>query len=167
MLRDIRAALEAGAAGIVSGGLTADGRVDEALLAMLVQAGDGAEFTFHRAIDAVDDQLSALDTVIAGGVDRVLTSGGAARCSDGVHAIAALVARASTRVEIQAGGGVTVADIPSLVAVGVSGIHLSARRRVISTRVGPGGGEANHDVADESLIAEAAATIQTRSPGTA
>jgi len=164
IMRDIRAALDAGAAGIVSGGLTADGKVDEDLLAMLVDASAGAHFTFHRALDAVEDQLSALDSIIAGGVDRVLTSGGAARCSEGVEAIAALVARASTSLEIQAGGGVTISDIPALMAVGVRGIHLSARRKVVSGLVGPGGGEATHDAADESLIAEAVAAIQRRSP---
>lgn len=161
MLRDIEAALAAGATGIVSGGLTPDGRVDGLLLAALVDAtSGGGEFTFHRAIDAVDDQLGALDAIIAAGAGRVLTSGGAPRCSEGLAAIGALVDRAAGRVQIQAGGGVTCADIPALIGAGVSAVHLSARRRLVSTRVGPGGGESVHDVADEDLIAAAVAAVR-------
>ncbi|WP_258070156.1 copper homeostasis protein CutC [Clavibacter michiganensis] len=155
MLRDVRAALAAGAAGIVSGGLTDDGRVDADLVARLVDAAGGAVVTFHRAIDAVDDRLLALDALLAAGVGRVLTSGGAARAGDGLPALAALVARADGRIEIQAGGGVTVDAIPELVAAGVDAVHLSARRRVAATRVGPGGGEAAHDVTDGDLVAAA------------
>lgn len=158
MLRDVRAALAAGAAGVVSGGLTEDGRVDADLLARLVDATGDAVFTFHRAIDAVDavdDRIAALDALVAAGVHRVLTSGGAARAGDGVAALAELVARADGRLEIQAGGGVTVDAIPALVRAGVDAIHLSARRRVAATRVGPGGGEAAHDVADGGLVAAA------------
>ncbi|RII89202.1 copper homeostasis protein CutC, partial [Clavibacter californiensis] len=74
MLRDVRAALGAGAAGIVSGGLTEDGRVDADLLARLVDAAGDAVFTFHRAIDAVDDRPAGLDALLAAGAGRVLTS---------------------------------------------------------------------------------------------
>lgn len=162
MLRDVRAALAAGAAGVVSGGLTDDGRVDRDLLARLVDATGGASFTFHRAIDAVDDRLAALDALLAAGVGRVLTSGGAARAGDGVAALAELVARADGRLEIQAGGGVTVEAIPGLVRAGVDAIHLSARRRVVAARVGPGGGEAAHDVADGEVVAAAVAAVRAR-----
>ncbi|MBF4617899.1 copper homeostasis protein CutC [Clavibacter sp. VKM Ac-2873] len=160
MLRDVRAALAAGAAGVVSGGLTEDGRVDQDLLARLVDATGDAVLTFHRAIDAVDDRLAALDALLDAGVGRVLTSGGAARAGDGVSALAELVARAEARLEIQAGGGVTVDAIPGLVRAGVDAIHLSARRRVAASRVGPGGGEAAHDVADGALVAAAVAAVR-------
>ncbi|OUE23780.1 copper homeostasis protein CutC [Clavibacter michiganensis] len=165
MLRDVRAALAAGAAGIVSGGLTDDGRVDWDLLARLVDATGDAVLTFHRAIDAVDDRLEALDALLAAGVGRVLTSGGAERAGDGVPALAELVARADGRLEIQAGGGVTVDAIPGLVRAGVDAIHLSARRRVVATRVGPGGGEAAHDATDGELVAAAVAAAARASSG--
>ena len=159
MLRDVRAALAAGAAGIVSGGLTDDGRVDADLVARLVDAAGGAAggavVTFHRAIDAVEDRRAALDVLLAAGVCRVLTSGGAARAGDGLPSLAELVARADGRIEVQAGGGVTVEAIPALVAAGVDSVHLSARRRVAASRVGPGGGEAAHDVTDGDLVAAA------------
>lgn len=155
VLRDVRAALAVGAAGIVSGGLTADGRVDADLVARLVDAAGDAVLTFHRAIDAVDDRLAALDVLLAAGVGRVLTSGGAARAGDGLPALAELVARADGRLEVQAGGGVTVHAIPALAAAGVDAVHLSARRRAAASRVGPGGGEAAHEVADGDLVAAA------------
>lgn len=160
MLRDVRAALDAGAAGIVSGGLTEDGRVDADLLARLVDAAGDAVFTFHRAIDAVDDRPAGLDALLAAGAGRVLTSGGADRAGDGVPALAELVARADGRIEIQAGGGVTVDAIPALVRAGVDAIHLSARRRVAAARVGPGGGEAAHDVTDGGIVAAAVAAVR-------
>jgi copper homeostasis protein len=165
MLRDVRAALAAGAAGIVSGGLTADGRVDADLVARLVDETGDAVFTFHRAIDAVDDRLAALDALLAAGASRVLTSGGAARAGDGTAALAELVVRADGRLEIQAGGGVTVDAIPGLVRAGVDAIHLSARRSVAATRVGPGGGEAAHDVTDGGIVAAAVAAAALASSG--
>ena len=70
------------------------------------------------------------------------------------------MASADGRLEIQAGGGVTVEAIPRARARGVDAIHLSARRRVVATRVGPGGGEAAHDVADGEVVAAAVAAAR-------
>ena len=46
---------------------------------------------------------------------------------------------AAGRIQIQAGGGVTVDLIPALKETGVSAIHLSAKRTMTSDG-GPGGG---------------------------
>jgi copper homeostasis protein CutC len=70
--------------------------------------------------------LAVLDELAAIGVDRVLTSGGAARSVDGTDMLRRLVA-ADTGIEIMAGGGIRVGDIARIVAVGVDAVHLSAR----------------------------------------
>ncbi|WFN91306.1 copper homeostasis protein CutC [Gordonia sihwensis] len=108
----VRLAVRLGARGVVIGALHADGTVDAGATGRLLAAARDAEqragrridVTFHRAIDAAADPIAAL-TVLAGlGVDRVLTSGGAARAGDGLDVLRALVA-ADTGVEVMAGGG--------------------------------------------------------------
>ncbi len=52
-------------------------------------------------------------------------------------------------IELMAGGGVDVDDIPMLAAAGVDAVHLSARARATGGGSGgPGGGEAGFDVTD-------------------
>lgn len=153
-VRDIRAVLAAGATGVVVGALR-DGRVDRATLERLVAAAEGAPVTFHRAFDVLDSPLAALPVLQEFGVARVLTSGGAPTCAEGVRTLARL-AGAGSGVEIMAGGGVTVAGIPALVAAGVDAVHLSARRTVSSPPAGPGGGPSSYDATDP-VVARAAA----------
>ena len=52
-VRDVRAAVRSGAAGVVVGALTATGTVDRGAVVRLVEAADGREVTFHRALDTV------------------------------------------------------------------------------------------------------------------
>lgn len=78
-VREVRAAVRAGASGVVVGALTADGRVDEGVLERLVAAADGVEVTFHRAFDVLAPSSpalsAALEVLARHGVTRVLTSG--------------------------------------------------------------------------------------------
>ncbi|HEY0186941.1 MAG TPA: copper homeostasis protein CutC [Cellulomonas sp.] len=159
-VRDVRAALDAGADGVVLGALTPDGLVDAVALRALVAAADGHEVTFHRAMDAVADPLAALDTLVDLGVTRVLTSGGAERSIDGVRRIAELVARAAGGVQVMAGGGVRPPDIRSLVAAGVDAVHLSAGRPVAGDGGPGGGGGTGHTVTDPELVAQAVAALE-------
>lgn len=78
MMADIAAIRRIGAAGIVLGALTPEGRIDHAALAKLYAAAEpGLPATFHRAIDEAVDPLAALRELEAvDSVDRVLTSGG-------------------------------------------------------------------------------------------
>ena len=61
MLDDIRAAREAGLAGVVLGVQGPDGGLDVALLARLVTEAHGMATTLHRVIDVVPDPLAALE----------------------------------------------------------------------------------------------------------
>jgi copper homeostasis protein len=124
MLRDIVRAREAGAHGVVTGALREDGRVDSEAMRRLLETAHPLPVTFHRAFDATPDLARALETLLALGVDRVLTSGGAARAIDGSEQIAALVRRADSRLVVMAGGGVRADHAAALVErTGVPELH--------------------------------------------
>lgn len=162
MLREVVLSVDAGADGVVLGALTPSGTVDVARMRSLVAAADDAEVTFHRAIDVVADPIAALDTLSELGVARVLTSGGAARAADGLDRLAALVERsAELGIEIMAGGGVTAADVPALLGVGVDAVHLSAKRTVTDAGGPGGGGDAGYEVTDQTLAEAAARALRT------
>jgi copper homeostasis protein len=106
MIRDVELTRTMGIAGIVTGALDANGRVDVKRTRSFVKAAGGLPVTFHRAIDSAANLTIALDDAIEAGVSRVLTSGGAPTALEGVNVIAALVERARERVSIIAGGGI-------------------------------------------------------------
>lgn len=114
--------------GFVFGALTPDHRIDIETTLRLKQACGAAPTTFHKAFDRVPDLVAALDTLAALGLDRVLTSGGAASAEDGAGTLARLVDRAS-RTTILAAGGIRAPSVRSLVErTGVREIHLRAMR---------------------------------------
>ncbi|WP_194411342.1 copper homeostasis protein CutC [Microbacterium cremeum] len=158
---DIRACVVRGAGGVVIGALDGAGGLDREAVRRWRDAAGPATLVFHRAIDAAPDPSAVFDALLAEGVDRVLTSGGAARSIDGVGRLAEFAAR-SGRVEVMAGGGVRVVDIPVLFAAGVDAVHLSARARAgLDAPSGPGGGSDGHDVTDAALVREAVAAART------
>jgi len=129
MIADAAHAVELGAAGVVSGVLTADGMIDKAATAALV--GVANEFTFHRAIDVCADPLAALEVLRDLGVRRVLTSGAAPTAIEGTGLIAELVRRAGPNLAVMAGGGVRPGNVLALLrATGVQDVHAAPRRPV-------------------------------------
>src|SRR2546425_3161215 len=126
MLEDIGRAREAGAQGIVTGVLRADGEIDTDRTRELMAAARPLRMTFHRAFDVCRDASRALETLIALGVDRVLTSGQAATAPEGAETIAGLVRQAAGRIAILPGGGITGDNVADLVrATGVTAVHLT------------------------------------------
>lgn len=126
MASDVRRAREAGAAGVVIGALTADGRIDQAAVRPLIAAAGTLPVTFHRAIDLVADVSGGLDELVAMGVARVLTSGGPSTAFVGRSVLADMVRHAAGRLIILAGGGVRAEHVVELVwTSGVSEVHLS------------------------------------------
>ncbi|MBD5785233.1 copper homeostasis protein CutC [Cellulosimicrobium terreum] len=162
-VRDVRAVVEAGAAGVVVGALTPTGEVDAAAVRELVAAADGREVTFHRAVDVVADPLAALDLLAGLGVVRVLTSGGATRSIDGVDRLRAMARHARVTlggpVQVMAGGGVRPQDVGALVAAGADAVHLSAKRLVADDAGPGGGGDAGYEVTDPEVAAAARAAL--------
>ncbi|GAB3962463.1 hypothetical protein GCM10029978_018010 [Actinoallomurus acanthiterrae] len=106
MLRDIAAVKAAGADGVVIGALTPDADIDTELCARLVEAARPLSVTFHRAYDVTRDPEAAFEDVVALGVDRLLTSGGAPSALEGTDLLARLVEKAAGRIVILAAGGI-------------------------------------------------------------
>lgn len=95
-----------GATGAVFGLLTADGCVDRERTRDLVYRARPMAVTYHRAFDRVADPLAELEVLIELGIERVLTSGGAASVPEGLEVLKALVHRARGRIVVLPGGGV-------------------------------------------------------------
>ncbi|WP_214845449.1 copper homeostasis protein CutC [Exiguobacterium sp. S90] len=108
IITDIDLIRELGAAGIVVGSLTADGRIDEGFLGRVIKHKGELSLTFHRAIDSSRDIHEAAE-VLADfpEVDRILTSGAKATALEGQAVIAQLVER-HEELTILPGSGITV-----------------------------------------------------------
>jgi len=126
MLGQIGQAKLAGAAGIVTGALTARRDIDQLRTAELIAAARPLPVTFHRAFDACRDLSASLEQLIELGVDRLLTSGGAAAAAEGAERIRTLVAQANGRIAILPGGGITPDNVARLAReTGVREVHFS------------------------------------------
>lgn len=133
MLADIAAVRAAGLAGVVLGASRPDRTLDEAVLSGLAGAAAGLGRTLHRAFDLVPDRSDALQTAIALGFERILTSGGARDAEMGLSALARLVDEADRRISIMPGGGVRSENVAEIIRrTGVREIHASGRSRLAS-----------------------------------
>ena len=133
MRRDVIAARELGADGVVTGGLRPDGTVDLAVVRTLVEAARGLPVTFHRAFDLTPDFRVALESLVDAGVQRVLSSGGASTAAEGATTLADLVSQAGSRLVVMAGGGVREENVRGLVSTsGVREVHVRLARQTRS-----------------------------------
>lgn len=162
MRRDVQFAAASGAGGVVIGALTAEGAVDRATTAALIDAAGGTHVTFHRAVDVPADPAAVLDWLAGAGAGRILTSGGAARVGEGIARIAGF-AEQFPALEVMAGGGLVEADVAALAGTAVAAVHLSARRVVRGLPSGPGGGPAEHSVTDADAVRRVVAAARAHS----
>jgi copper homeostasis protein len=126
MQREISLAKELGMDGVVLGVLEKTLQVDRKRTSTLVKLAEPLPVTFHRAFDLCSDLPSALEAVIKTGAQRILTSGGKARISDGLAAAAALVSAAQDRIAIMPGGGVRAGNVQRILqSTGAREIHTS------------------------------------------
>ncbi len=140
MLADIDAFVEAGADGFAIGILKADGTIDEPRLRQAIAHMQDIPCVFHRAFDVTPDPYTALDTLIACGVQRVLTSGQAATAMEGSTVLQKLVARADGRIEILPGAGITPNNAGALLAAtGCNQVHGSFSNPVVKSLPEPMG----------------------------
>lgn len=131
MEKDISMAVAAGAAGVVIGALTPEGRIDLSLSRRLRERFLSTKFTFHRAFDFVAEPYESIDSLINMGYDYLLTSGLSASALEGAPLIASLVDRSSGRIRIMAGAGVSPDNVDEIIRkTGVRDIHASAKSRV-------------------------------------
>jgi copper homeostasis protein len=112
---DLAHARDLGAPGAVIGALTPGGDVDVDLMATLRADAPKMQLTFHRAFDVCRDASAALETLIALGIDRVLTSGQATTAWEGREQLRMLVRQAADRIEVMAGGKVRAENVATLV----------------------------------------------------
>lgn len=138
MLDDIRAAQDAGLAGIAIGATTADGRLDRDAMGRMIDAAGPLAVTIHRAFDVTPDPDQALQDALALGVARIMSAGHAAQAMDGIDRLRDLAAAAAGRVQIMAGGGVDAGNAAALIAAGVGALHASASgARAVTGPLGP------------------------------
>jgi copper homeostasis protein len=146
MDEDVEAAKESGADGIVLGLLNPDGAIDGDRTAALIQRARPLPVTFHRAFDMTRDPFEAIETLIALGADRVLTSGQEASVVEGLDLVAELVASSAGRIVVMPGGGITARNVERVIArTGAREVHFACsapvdgRMRFRNTRVFMGG----------------------------
>ncbi|MFM7074129.1 MAG: copper homeostasis protein CutC [Planctomycetota bacterium] len=127
MERDIVAARQAGAHGVVFGALTPDRRIDIGACRRLMAAAGPLTTTFHRAFDMTRDPRAALDGLIELGVGRVLSSGQNSTAIAGAALLRSLVERSAGRIVVMPGAGVSAVNAVELLdSTGASELHASA-----------------------------------------
>lgn len=127
MQRDIALARRVGAQGVVIGVLRPDGTVNVEHTRALLGVARPMSVTFHRAFDFTPDADASLDTLIALGLDRVLTSGQAPTAREGTRTLTRLVARSAGRIGILAAGSVNEENIIEIAQrTGVREVHVRA-----------------------------------------
>lgn len=138
MAQDIATMRRLGVHCVVLGPLRRNGTVDEEATRRLLDTARPLEVTFHRAFDLTPDPRIALDTLVALGVDRVLTSGQAPTAEQGITQLRELTTRAGSAISVMAGAGIRRTNVRAVVrGTGVREVHASASELVATD--GPAG----------------------------
>ena len=136
MRADIRAARQAGLKGVVLGASHRDGRLNEAVLRVLLDEAAGLDATLHRCIDLTPNKPEAVTLAKALGFRRILTSGGALTAANGTETLKAMMQIAGHDLIIMPGSGISVETLPELSHLGLRELHASCSSPL------PSGGEA-------------------------
>lgn len=127
LIKQIAKCKEAGADGIVAGGLLPDGAVDVPLLRRIIATASPLPVTFHKAFDACPDPFKALEDLISAGCARILTSGCAPTALEGAERLTRLIRKAGDRIIIMPGGHIRPDNIPLIInRTNASEYHASA-----------------------------------------
>jgi copper homeostasis protein len=131
MLEDIRLCREAGAAGVVVGALTPDGKLNIPQMRAFKQAAGVLDLTCHRAFDFVENASEALETLIELGFVRVLSSGQAQTAFEGRVLLQQLIQQAQNRIAVMPGGGISAENIRAIAEfTGANDVHFSGKKKV-------------------------------------
>jgi len=129
MKEDVKICKELQCEGIVTGILTADGKVDKERCAELIELAKPMKVAFHRAFDMTVNMEEALEDIISLGVIRILTSGGKATALNGADKLAELIKQADHRITIMPGACINTSNIKQLIKrTGATEFHGSARK---------------------------------------
>lgn len=126
MLRDIAFCKKLGCAGIVSGFLTSESKIDLNRTKQLIDASEGMEFTFHRAFDWVENPIDELQKLIDLKVNRLLSSGQKHTAIEGISLLKELQNHSKGKIEIMPGGGINLENALKFKETWFNSIHLSA-----------------------------------------
>lgn len=139
-----------GIRGFVTGAILPEGLIDRQAMARLRDAAGAYPLTIHRAFDRTKDLHASLETCVALGLERILTSGGADTVDEGLTALGQLHRQAAGRIAILPGGGVRPDNARRILeATGVRELHLSGRRAVC---VGPRTDDCAYEADLKSLL---------------
>ncbi len=134
MKRDAAHLVKWGVEGIVFGFLFPDGRMDLDRMKMLVEIADGRQTMMHRASDSTPDLVETVEQLMALGVTRVLTSGGAGKAHLGATKLGELKTHGAGRIEILPGGGILPENVGELIKIsGCDQIHFAARKEGLTS----------------------------------
>ena len=133
MKQDLKICKELGCDGVVIGLLNADGTIDKKRTSHLIELAYPVGVTFHRAFDRTRDGLEAMETLIAIGCERILTSGLKPNITEGADMLTQLVKAADDRIIIMPGSGVRSNTIAELAKqTGAVEFHTSAKTNISS-----------------------------------
>lgn len=130
MLAEANDFLKKGVHGIAFGFLTEAGSIDAYQTKEMVDLIHSyhKEAVFHRAIDTVVDYELSIETLINMRVDRILTSGQAAKAIDGIDRLKKVQATYGHEIEFLMGSGVNDLNVVTLIEeTGCNNIHSSCK----------------------------------------
>lgn len=128
MRDDVLMCARLGCAGVVSGVLREDHKVDMNATARLIEAAGEMDFTFHRAFDWVPDLEEGLENLIRIGCPRVLSSGSQPTAEEGLDVLIDLDRKYCDDIVVMPGGGLNEANIWKFRSAGFAEVHFSATR---------------------------------------
>lgn len=128
MIDSIQYCNKIGCAGVVSGVLTSDHKIDFEKSKVLIQAAKGMEFTFHRAFDVCENALKEFEKLQKLQITRLLTSGQKPTALEGLS-ILKKIFNITQDIEIMPGGGITSQNALTFKKEGFKSIHFSAIKK--------------------------------------
>ena len=164
MFEDAKMLLEYGSDGLAFGFLTERGEIDLEKAGRMVRLihSYGREAVFHRAFDCTREPEEAVSSLIAVGVERILTSGLKETAWEGRELLKKLQHEFGGQIEILAGSGVNAENAGALMEwTGISQIHSSCRGwkndpttsgENVSYNFASAPHENDYDAVDESLV---------------
>lgn len=133
MKRDIELCKELDCAGIVSGVLTADFKIDIRRTSELIELARPLPFTFHRAFDHVINPEQAVVDLVNLGAKRILTSGQHSKAIDGIKNLKRFQEIAGDELIILPGGGINAGNCSAFAKANFKEIHASATEIIKQT----------------------------------
>ncbi len=127
-LADCELLLSCGVDGVAYGALDENGDLQLEYFRQIAKLCGERQLVCHRAFDRLQDQQRGLEQLIDCGVQRVLTSGGAATAEQGVTRLRELVEWSRGRIEILPGAGINARNAKRIIEqTGCTQLHGTFR----------------------------------------